>query len=225
MIKYGNMPVCDLRNLNDVEQIKQIEEICNIALLILPKNSSDEVMSAISAITKSNIASTIYLLKEDDVHILNGCTEITDSDFSEEVNTVVVANGVVIIKSISKETKGLVVANGLIVLHESIKSDCSLTFPMMNGVRTYMDFDHYKIFGDEIEIDSEFLSYIAPKTLVIAGNKIVLGKNITTEILREKQVILLAGNQIVCYEDIASYIKATATVGNTIEVLPLPSNE
>ena len=47
MSKYTNMPVCDLRHLNDVNSIRQIEEIRNIALLILPNDASEEVMSAL----------------------------------------------------------------------------------------------------------------------------------------------------------------------------------
>jgi len=80
MSKYRNMPACDLRHLNDVNAVRQIEEISNIALLILPKDAPEEVMSAITAIPKSNIASTIYLDKDDNVQVINGMHEATDSD-------------------------------------------------------------------------------------------------------------------------------------------------
>jgi len=224
MSKYRNMPACDLRHLNDVNAVRQIEEISNIALLILPKDAPEEVMSAITAIPKSNIASTIYLDKDDNVQVINGMHEATDSDFASDGKTVMIVNGLMLAKDISRETKGAVAVNGVVILHENLRSGCSLTFPMVNGARLFIDYQDYKAAPNDIEIDSEFISYLAPKTLVMAGSSITVEKDVTPEILREKEVKLFAGDCINCYKHVASYIKAHAYVRNKVNVLPDDNN-
>jgi hypothetical protein len=218
------MPVCDLRHLNDVNSIRQIEEIRNIALLILPNDASEEVMSAIAGIPKSSIASTIPLSKNDNIRVINGVFEASDSDFAGEANTVIVVNGVVLIKDISRETKGDIIANGMVILQESLRGACALNFPMVNGIRTYMDFDAYKVYPDEIEIDSDFISYLAPKTMIKAGHQISVKNDVTAEILKEKDLKLIAGDCINCYENVASYVKANSFVGDKINVLAADNN-
>lgn len=225
MSKYVNMPVCDLRQLNDVQTIKVIEKIANIALLILPKDADDDVKNALESVPKANIASVIYLNKDDNLVAINGLNEITDNDFKKDGNSFIIINGVGIIQSISKEAKGTLSVNGVIVIHESLKNNCSFTFGMINGVKVYLDFDSYKGYQNEIKINAQFLSYLKPKTLLLAGNNMIIENDVTVDLLEQTQPILLAGNKIICYDNICGYIKATATVGNSVEVLTLENDE
>ena len=86
-------------------------------------------MSAIAGIPKSSIASTIPLSKNDNIRVINGVFEASDSDFAGEANTVIVVNGVVLIKDISRETKGDIIANGMVIPQESLRGACALIFP------------------------------------------------------------------------------------------------
>jgi len=95
---------------------------------------------------------------------------------------------------------------------------------MVNGARLFIDYQDYKAAPNDIEIDSEFISYLAPKTLVMAGSSITVEKDVTPEILREKEVKLFAGDCINCYKHVASYIKAHAYVRNKVNVLPDDNN-
>ena len=45
-MKYKHMVICDLRHLNNAEVIREIEEIKDIVLLILPKDADDAVKNA-----------------------------------------------------------------------------------------------------------------------------------------------------------------------------------
>ena len=219
MSRYCDMPVCDLRNLNDLEVIRQIELIQDVAVLILPKDASNEAKVAFENIPKEDIASIVYLNSSDQVNVLNGFNVLTENDFSGDRETIYVVNGFVIIESIRKEAKGSVIINGMTIINESIKDQCNITFPMLNGVKLYIDFDAYKFYMNEVDIDSELLSYFKPKTLILCGNAVHIAKEVTVEQLKESGIQFCVGNEITCYQNIAAYIKATATVGNCVRVL------
>lgn len=224
MSTYSDMPVCDLRMIT-AEMAKQIEDIHDIALLILPSDAPEEVMTALAAVQKSDIASMIYLSRNELLSVFNGCVELTDNHFSGAQKCNVLVNGVAVLKNISGETAGSVLVNGMLILHKSLQSGCSLAFPMINGLQKYLDFDDYKVFPNQIDVDVEFLSYLEQKTLIIAGNQISIQQDVSVGLLKEKQTIFIAGNKITCYQDIAAYVKTRGTAGNAVEVLSSSGND
>lgn len=214
---YTDMPVCDLRQLKNIEAIKQIEGISDIALLILPKNAESDIASALAAIPKSDISSTIYLNPEDELHILNGCSILTEHDFADSTS-IIISDGVLIIDSITPEVKNSLIINGVLIIKEKLKEICNLKLHSINGAKIYIDFEQYKLYPNKIEVDNDFLSYLEPNTLIMAGNKIDINQDVSIEALKSKNIKMVAGNKILCNKSIASYIKATAIVGNDIEI-------
>lgn len=224
MSRYQDMPVCDLRYLSDVEAIRQIEEISDVATLVLPKDASSEVQSALAAIPKSDIAATLYLNKEDTVHVINGFSILSDNDFAKDGHTVILVNGCACVRDLSEDMRGALVVNGAVVLQESVKKS-QLSFPLQNGMKLYMDFDDCKVFQNQLELDAAFLSYLPPKTLLFVGNELRIATDVTVEALQKAQVRLVVGNVLLCPEPIISYIKATAFVGNMITAIENGNDE
>lgn len=220
MSSYENMAVCDLRQLDNVEAIRQIERLENIAVLVLPKSAEPEVQCALTAVPRESIAVTLYLDKEAKINAVNGCAVLSDSDFNSEYESAIIVNGVALIPSLSSESKGTVIANGLIILHESLKQACALTFPMTNGKKAYVDFDDYKIYPNQLELDAKMLSYLRPNTLIAVGNHLIVAEDVTVEELQKSGVILFVGNRLTCHETVGGYLKVTAEVGSEWEILP-----
>ena len=70
-MKYKHMVICDLRHLNNPEVIREIEEIKDIVLLILPKDADDAVKNAFGKVKQKRIASTVYVGKDAEVGTIN----------------------------------------------------------------------------------------------------------------------------------------------------------
>jgi hypothetical protein len=216
MSVYENMPICDLRNINNVSDLKEIEKIKNVAILITPKDSSNEIMGAIASIAKENVAMTFSLSNDAVVSMINGISDLQDSDFCTDRETVIFANGVIIIKTLSADVKGSIIANGTVLLHESLKEFCNISFISINGMKAYADFDDYKAYAREVVIDAEYISYLNPKTAVVAARSIRMKNDITVDMLKEKLIKLVAGREIICSKNIASYVTANSICGRGI---------
>ncbi len=217
MSNLHDMPLCDLRYLNSVEAVRQIEKIEDIALLILPKDAPDDVMSAIAAIDKNDIASIIYLGKDEEVSIINGTTELTDAEFPPDKVKTVMVNGMAFIRELSPEAKGNVYVNGSVVINSKLKQ-CNLNFVNVNGSRQYADFEHMMFFGNKFELDAITLQEMKPKTCIGAGNKIKINYDVTLEMLREKEITFFVGDTLKCRRNVSGYVKVNSFVGNQIEI-------
>lgn len=218
MSQYVNMAVCDLRAIQSVEGARGIERIENVALLLLPKDAAPEVMEALCAIPRSNVASVLYLDIAGDVRIGNGLIELNDKSFRADGSTVAISNGCALVRSLSPETRGSVVANGILAIHESLRDVCALDFPLINGCIQYADFEDAKLYPSCLDADAAFLSYLKPKTLLVVGDTLYMADDVTAELLEQKQVQIIVGNKLYCYPQAASYLKATSTVGNGVVV-------
>lgn len=216
MSSFSNMCVCDLRGIGP-EAIKGIDEIRNIAILIIPKDADEELTGLIAAIPKTNIAAIVPASKDTLITTMNGPTILTNSDLSSSQEKLIIVNGVAVISKLTMETNASLVINGALVLHESLKSFSSLNILICNGLKTYLDFDDCKLFSREVTIDAEFISYLQPNTMVIADRSITLEENITVQMLKEKNVRLVAGRSIHCPKALESYIGVFAIVGRQIE--------
>ena len=127
-------------------------------------------MSAITAIPKSNIASTIYLDKDDNVQVINGMHEGYRFGFCKRWENGYDCKRINAGKRhIQGYKRGCCGKWSSRYCTQNLRSGCSLTFPMVNGARLFIDYQDYKAAPNDIEIDSEFISYLAPKTLVMAG--------------------------------------------------------
>lgn len=218
-----NLPICDLRNYTDIAAINEIEEIKNVALLIMPRDASPEVMAALTRVEKKNIAVTISLTMDQKVNMLNGNVELTDANFSKDGNSVVLANGNVIIRNISPETRGELIVNGKVLFHDSLKGQLGIDLMSVNGQSYYKDFSEYKFFGNDLVANDEFFSYLQPKTALEIGNCLKLEENVRIETLKQQSPIFIVGGNAYCSAPLIPYLRATAEVNG--EVKPLEQYE
>ena len=193
MSKMENMPICDLRSFTDLEVIRGIECIRNVALLVMPKDAPDDVLQALYAIPMQNIASTVSLPRGVRLNSVNGVSEISDADLSRTEPTVLIINGIAIIPSLSPDVRATFYVNGLILINEKLRSHPGLEFAMTNGLKVFAPFDKYKIFPHQVEIDRDFLTWLPVDTAIIAGNRILIAKDVTVELLQMKKVTFIAG--------------------------------
>ena len=214
---YNDMPVCDLRDIQSVETAKAIKCISDIAVLILPKDAPQDVMEALEAIPKEDIGTVVKLSLADNISVINGLTVLYDGDIPKENPPVYIVNGTLICRTLSPEKNPRVIVNGAIVLHESLKDSVGIQILVQNGVKIYVEFEEYKSYSPDLEVDADFLKYVNPKTLLIAGRDILIDEDVSPEMLLEKSVRLIAGRTIKCPKKLLGIVKSIGIAGKGFE--------
>lgn len=214
-----NVPICDLRAYTSPESIGELEMIKNVALLIMPKDAPPEVMAALTRVEKKNVAVTVHLSTAQQLHMMNGNFELTDANFSKDGSSVVMANGNMVISHLSPETKGGLIANGVLLIQENLRDKLGIELLTVNGQTFYRDFSECKVYGNRLEADHEFFTYLKPKTVVMVGNTLLLKEDVTKEVLEQSQAFLVSGNSIYCPDSLISYLRATAQAGREVRSL------
>lgn len=223
-MRYENMPVCDLRHLNDVTSIKEIEGIENVALVLYPENASPEIKSAISTIPSKNVACPLWLHNDGQLRMFNGTTEITDSMCVYSAHDVLVINGPAFIKELHSNIEANIVLNGPLIVHESHKN-LGLKLLVSNGKTRYVDFENIIFLEGEQTLDLATLQILERKTMIVIVGKTVLKDDITIEILSNKKPIIYAIGQLECRPEIVPYIKVHGFIDGKLEVLQNSANE
>ena len=137
MAKYCDMDICDLRYLTDPEAIRQIDGICDVDTLILPKDASPEVAAAFAAIPKSDIDSIQYLPTNAEMRNYNGVLEINnDAPIGRAVYYIV--NGVCIINDLQPDADITIRCNGLCILNKKLRGHNGIHISIF-FVRKYKD--------------------------------------------------------------------------------------
>lgn len=216
-MKMENMAVCDLRTIKTAEAAKSIESIENVAMLILPKGAEPDVLSALTAIPKRNIAATFELGENARVEMHNGITHISPGSLSDD-EAVCIVNGIVVAEAIPPQKKTELIVNGILLLHEENRKESGIHINTINGLSVYADFDQCITAGDSFELDTEFLKYAKPKTVVVAGDSINITKDVTSDMLAEKIAYLVAGDEITCYKTSSGFVRANSACGDEIVV-------
>lgn len=152
-MKYKDMVICDLRHLNNAEVIREIEEIENIVLLILPKDADDAVKNAFGKVKQKHIVSTVYLSKDADVGTVNG-TAIINPPSEEKIYVI---NGKAYVAPLNGK-KIKVVVNGEMVACEQDLKEGNIETVSVNGTVRYDDYDRIIDIGDNTSVDSAVFS-------------------------------------------------------------------
>lgn len=215
-MKYSDMLICDLRNIKSVEAAKEIEEINDVLLLLTPKNADSELMNAFAAIPKKDILMEYAVDMDAEVKTVNGSTEINDSLAGNDKETILIVNGMAILTKLSADKKLSLIVNGMLLINDNYADNVNVI--SVNGSTIHAKFDEYRFFGNKFTLDADMLAYIKSGTALVAGNKMKIKPDVTVDMLRDNAIILVAGNKIECSKTIAGYVKATAYVGNKVEV-------
>lgn len=206
-----NSSICDLRDYtaDTLSKIKQI----NTSILILPEDPDDDFISALTSI-KINTSTQIKLSKEINISVINGDAELNESKYNE--NNFLIVNGCLFIKRIDNDNPIDIIVNGIVVCDKHTKIN-----PMLvNGDCFEIPFeDDYEVksFGNRVCLNNQFFENITKSTIVSCGNKIELDNDVELDTLKSKNILLIAGNKIVCSKEIIGYVNLIGKAGNKIE--------
>ena len=219
--KYENMDILDMRSFKDAESIQKIGSIKNITILVLLADASPEIMSAIASVPKKDISKTIYLKDGEEIpYRIQKANGVFILGTVPQRNTIIKANGICIIPSLPGIREDVVItlkANGLCLIHSSLKDSNNLEISM-NGMLCYKNFDSDKIkLMEKMKIDAATLSYLPDGTFLIVGDSLVFEDDVTPEMLIEKKIQILAGNNLSAPKHLIPYLTATATAMNIVE--------
>ena len=213
-----DLPVCDLRYLTDPAAARQIEEITDVGVLILPKDADPAVAAALAAIPKSDIGTTLYIGVDEDGQVINGMVELNERTMRPDCKATYIVNGIVIVSNPPETAQIKLHLNGVLILKEPVRN-AAVSIQTLNGMQKALAFDECKVFPNQVCLDAEALSYFPPHTLLVVGNQLELSEDVTPQLLQEKQLLILVGNKLFCSDALLPYLKATAAVSN--EMLPL----
>jgi len=216
MAKYSDMATCDLRHLNDPEAIRQIEEIRDVAELILPSDASDEVMSAFAAIPKEDIADIFYLSSKAEISKINGCGPISAAPGTEHIITV---NGMALVRDVADDATVTLKVNGVCLIDEKLKSHPNIVLKSINGHVIYCNQDiEPKFYPNKVTLDADTIQYFNKGQCIVVGNNLVFENDVSVELLQEKELMIIVGNKLIAPAHLVGYLNATATIRNELEV-------
>lgn len=202
-----NIALLDLQNFT-AEALREIKKIESCAMLLIPKNASDEWKNAYAKITIRNVASIIEV-SYSKYSVLNGMVILNDKNVSDDCLYIV--NGIIILETVEKIPNLCV--NGLLLKRK--KSRYEMT--RMNGRSVEVE-DNVVIkpYPNTIEIDGDTVRSFDYNTLVAAGNNVDIVDDVTEQMLSDKKITFAAGNEVKCGKSILGYVKVNSTVGNKI---------
>lgn len=217
-MEYKNLAICDLRGISDIQTVKEIKEIHNVAMLILPKTENAELNNALSNIPQRNVAATFRLETDEELLIKNGTAMLYDGDFSDNEKQITIINGMACIMDISPEKHPRLIVNGPLYLREAVAQKANITCLMHNGSKHVVDFDNLKAVEESGVIDAEMLRWLKPKTLLSYGETATIADDVTAEMLDEKLTMIIAGENIICPSAVAGWVHAKGEAGEKIIV-------
>ena len=164
-----NIALLDLQNFT-AEALREIKKIESCAMLLIPKNASDEWKNAYAKITIRNVASIIEV-SYSKYSVLNGMVTLNDKNVSDDCLYIV--NGIVILETVEKIPDLCV--NGLLLKRK--KSCYEMT--RMNGRSVEVE-DNVVIKPYPNTIDNNMTEQMLSdkKITFAAGNEVKCGKNI-----------------------------------------------
>ena len=161
-----NMPIVDLRTITTVEAAQAIEEMKNIAVLILPEDADAAVMNAIHAIPKHNVATVLTLSKNAQVKQMNGQVELTPAVLKQE--GILLVNGQAIVTGACDECKASLIINGQFIYPKSSPINTN----SVSGQAMSFDYETYVNFNEDTSIDADMMELMEYKTLFLCNGDI-----------------------------------------------------
>lgn len=206
MARITNQAFIDLRSFSP-EALKKIKSITNVALVMLPENPSNEFAEAYAEIKKFNVASETNI--SGNACIFNGMSVLSKDDIAD--NSLIVCNGLAVIRDMPKEKNIKVIVNGMLIKSPS----AFLEIVKINGT-TYAVDDDAKLVkaSSKLIIDKNFINNLSDKTAIINCGKIYIENEVTEEMLKSKGVVFYDIAQIIAKKELHGYIQAN---GNNVK--------
>lgn len=203
MARIMNQPTLDLRKFS-VDALKKIKSITNVAMVILPEEITTEFSEAYAAIKKINIATEMSL--PGSACFYNGEVTLTQNDIIKD--SVIVCNGMAVIRDIPEEMNIKVIVNGTLIK----SSSACIETVKINGAKYEIDDDTTLIKSiPKLCIDRNFINNLSKKTAIISCKKIEIDDEITDDMLRSKSVKFYSVAQISAAKELHGYIHANST--------------
>jgi len=214
MSTMRNMPIADLRTITTVEAAQAIEEMRNIAVLILPDDAEPEVMNALHAIPKKNVATVLTLSKDAKVNQVNGQVELTPAVLKQE--GILLVNGQAIVTGTCEECVAELIVNGQFIYPKS----CPINTASCSGQSMSFDYETYVNFNDDVTIDADMMDLMEYKTFFFCNGDVRFTKDITLDMLKEKLPCFLFNGDVVVYDKkIAAYLKLHSNINGDLKVI------
>lgn len=186
-----NIPILDLRSYS-ADGLKNVK-ILNAAVVVLPKEPNEEIMSAYGSIPRKNVATEIFAQNDSQVHTLNGVSEVDCAQCSEQ--DIYIVNGIAAVKNSAGRTVNLTI-NGIAVY----ENGANINFINRNGKTCAVDFEikSVKILTDKASVDKDFIENIEDGTVVLCSKMLTLEVDITPDILKYRKLFFAAGSTLKC---------------------------
>lgn len=207
-----NMHIVDLRTITSVEAAHAIEEMKNIALLILPEESDPEVLSAIHAIPKTNVATTLTLPKDTKINQLIGQVELTPAILAQD--SILVISGQSMVTEPCEECNAPLIVCGQLIYPKS----CPVKILSVSGQSKSYDYEHYVSVDDDFELDADTLDLMEYKTLLDIDGDLRVAKDVTIDMLKEKMPYFLVDGDVRCQKNVAAFMKLRAEIDGSLRV-------
>lgn len=202
MARITNQAFVDLRSFTP-DALKKIKSITNVALVMLPENPTDEFTEAYAAVKKLNIASETNI--SGNACIFNGMTVLGKDDIADD--SVVVCNGLAVIRNMPKEKNMRVIVNGVLIKSPS----AFMEIIKINGTVYTIDDDAKLIKSiSKLIIDKNFIGNLNDKTAIVNCGKIYIENEVTEEMLQSKGIVFYDTAQITARKDLHGYIQANS---------------
>lgn len=211
MSMMKNIPVLDLRNTS-VEALNEIEEIKNVAMMILPENPSVEFSTALAKIPQHNVACSISLPADAAIKQSNGQVELTPATLKQE--GIIIISGQAVVTGTVEECNASLIVNGQFIHPKS----SSFNIISCNGQSLAFDYEQYVMFNDDMSIDADMMDLMENKTFFLCNGDISFKKDVTLEMLKEKRPCFLFNGDVKCQKNIAAYLKLNASINGDLKI-------
>lgn len=212
MSSMKNLSIADLRTITSVEAIKNIEEMKNIAVIILPENGDPDVLNAIHAIPKTNIGHTLTLPLGVEVHQMTG--DVTLSDAVLKPNDIILIAGNAVVEEVVEECNASLIMTGNLIYPKG----CPLKIHSTTGNAKSYDYEHYVAVHDDFELDADTLDLMEYKTLLNIEGDLRIAKDVTIEMLKEKMPYFVVDGDARCQKSIAAFMKLRSNVDGDFRI-------
>lgn len=205
--------IVDLRHYTP-QALNNIKAIEAVALLVLPENPDNNFINAFSKIKLDAVGFTLNLPKDKKIAVYNGVNYLSNICLTDD--TLGVFNGIFIMTHEIENESAQYIINGIMLKKAGLLNNGKCLIE--NGLIFEMEFEEsdLKFFSNNIDIDLSFIRNLQDNALIASGGTITLERDITEEIIIEKNIRFFSANMIKCDKKIKGCVQARACIANKI---------